>query len=332
MKVIVLHANKQPHAMAERVDLLRATGLVDHVVGGGDYKLMRSMPNSVVPYLIDVNAWTARIAAECIRTRRPWIIDTGDDPGTLARNRGRSRWTSTGYDLVNRIVVGGAVAAVCRGRFHQVLLSRFASGPVHHAPDSVADEILDETRPQGDRHIVGTFGSVAIPKTGDRAYGWEVIDVVAQHGGALTGIIVANGPGRGALEARAKRLGVASDIHVMDGMRMEQLIDVLAPVGFVTSIQSDDLAGWVRTTGKLPLSLGLRKYVVATAVGDVVSTLPHDALIRASDDVGIAAEIATVLDRGIPVTWGPDAVRRAEPFRRSFVAGELARFLQGVQP
>jgi hypothetical protein len=113
-------------------------------------------------------------------------------------------------------------------------------------------------------------------------------------------------------------------------MKLEALIGVLGPIGFVTSVQSNDLAGWVRTTGKLPLSLGLRKYVITTAVGDAAATLPREALVRARDDEGIVAEIATVVDRGIPVQWAADAARRAEPFRRSFVAGELARFLNAT--
>ena len=330
MKIAVLHANKQPYAIDERISMLKETGLVENVVAGGEWKSVRSVPTHVMPYLVDVNAWTTRIAMECFRARRPFIIDTGDDPGTLARNMGRPRRTSTAHDLANRIVVGRAAAVVCRGQFHQALLSRYARGPVHYAPDSVADDLLDEPRPEGDLNIIGTFGSVAVPKTGDRAYGWEVIDTVAYHGGALTGLIVANGPGRGTLEARARRRGVADKVHVVAGMKLEALIGVLGPIGFVTSVQSNDLAGWVRTTGKLPLSLGLRKYVITTAVGDAVATLPREALVRARDDEGIVAEIATVVDRGIPVQWAADAARRAEPFRRSFVAGELARFLNAT--
>jgi len=110
---------------------------------------------------------------------------------------------------------------------------------------------------------------------------------------------------------------------------MVELIKVLLPTGFVTSIQSNDLAGWVRTTGKLPLSLGLRKYVVASAVGDAVTVLPHEALVRAKGDDDMVSEIATVVGRGGPQQWGIDAVRRAEPFRRSLVAKGLASFLEG---
>ena len=328
IKMAVFHANKQPYAMDERISLLRATGLVENVVAGADWRSVRSLPPDVVPYLVDVNGWTAKIAMDCLRARRPWVIDTGDDPGTLARNRGLSRWTSTAYDQVNRIVVGRAAAVICRGRFHQALLSRFARGPLHHAPDSVSDEILDQTRPCGDPHVLGTFGSVAIPKAGDRAYGWEVIDAVAHYGGELTGVIVANGPGRAVLDERVKRRGVAGNVHVVSGMEMEELIGVLGRIGFVTSVQSNDLAGWVRTTGKLPLSLGLGKYVIATAVGDAVVALPAEALLQARDDGEIAAEIATVVDRGIPVQWAGDAARRAEPFRRSRVctrASQISR-------
>jgi hypothetical protein len=113
-------------------------------------------------------------------------------------------------------------------------------------------------------------------------------------------------------------------------MGMEELIAVLLPIGFVTSVQSNDIAGWVRTTGKLPLSLGLRKYVVATAVGDAVAALPAEALIRSESDVTVVSDIANVVDRGIPRGWEVEALRRAEPYRRSIVAHDLASFLESV--
>ena len=278
MRIAVFHANKQPYAMNERIQLLEATGLVEEVIAGSERQPTRLMPRGIIPYLVDVNSWTVQIVLECLRTRRPWVIDSGDDPATLARNRGSAHWRSTAYGLINRFVVGGAAAVICRGQFHQPILSRFAHGPVHYAPDTVADEILDRDILVGDSQIISTFGSVPMPRTGDRAYGWEVIDVVALYGKGITGVIVANGPGQSALETRAKRLGVASQVHVLGGREMVELIKVLLPTGFVTSIQSNDLAGWVRTTGKLPLSLGLRKYVVASAVGDAVTVLPHEAL------------------------------------------------------
>jgi hypothetical protein len=330
MKIAVLHANKRPYAMDERIELLRATGLVEQVIAGNERGSIRSLRAGVVPYLVDVNAWTVKFAIECFRKGRPWIIDTGDDPRSLARNLGSPRWRSTAYDLANRFVVARAAGVICRGQFHQPMLSSMTNGPVQVSPDTVADEILDREIAEGDPLIVGTFGSVATPRQGDRAYGWEVIDVVASYGGGLTGIIVANGPGRSILEARAKRFGVANHVHVLEGRKMKELIEVLLPIGFVTSIQSNDLAGWVRTTGKLPLSLGLRKYLIASAVGEAVIALPPEALVRASGDQEVAGAIASVISRGMPEHWEMDARSRAEPFRRSRVARDLKAFLNGI--
>jgi len=45
------------------------------------------------------------------------------------------------------------------------------------------------------------------------------------------------------------------------------------------STQSNDLAGQVRTTGKLPLYLACGRYVLASKVGEAALVLPPDMLI-----------------------------------------------------
>jgi hypothetical protein len=210
------------------------------------------------------------------------------------------------------------------------LLAAFARAPVHFSPDTVSDDLLDRVYPTGTPKTIATFGSTRLPRSGDRVYGWEVIDAVAAAGGSIAGLIVANGPGISALRGRARRMGVSGNVEIVPARPLDELISILSTAGFITSLQSNDLAGWVRTTGKLPLSLALGKYVVASAVGEALVTLPTDALIQPLPDKLIVKELGEIIGRGIPTGWSTEAKRRAEPFRRSLVAARLTEFLESL--
>lgn len=325
MKLVVYHGGRNALAIGERLEFIQQTGLVDAVVSG-DAPVLGSSSSSV-PYLIDVNSYTARVALRCVARRRPWILDTGDDPRRLARNLGKPHWKAEASGFVDRWLVRGAMAVVCRGIFHVPILAQMTSAPIYHAPDTVPDHLLDGETPLGDASCIGTFGSVGIPVDGDRAYGWEVIDTVAELAGTHRGVIVANGPGKCVLERRAVRMGVADAIEIFPGAPMEDLVSRLATVGFITSVQTNDSAGWVRTTGKLPISLAMGKFVVATAVGQAMVTLPREALVRCGGDRELSSEMARIIEKGIPRGWAETARALAECFRRSTVAAGLAEFL-----
>jgi hypothetical protein len=199
------------------------------------------------------------------------------------------------------------------------------------APDTVPDDLLDGNAVSdvGDPGLVASFGSASEPGNGDRAYGWEVVDLVASSP-TLEGLLVVNGPGIEALRRRAKRLGVSSRVVIEGPRPLLELAHRLRPAGFVTSVQSDDLAGWVRTTGKLPIALGLGKALVATRVGEASRVLPDRFLVDSAGDDELVARMAVVIESGIPDDWALQARSLAEWFRRSTVADGLGRFLASL--
>jgi hypothetical protein len=227
-------------------------------------------------------------------------------------------------------MVGRARAVVCRGSFHAPLLRARTAAPVWFAPDTAPDRLLDApAAPDPDPSLVATFGSAAAPTGGDRAYGWEVIDIVAADPG-LHGLLVVSGPGIDALRARAARRGVGDRMAVEGPRPLDGLVARLAPAGFVTSFQSDDLAGWVRTTGKLPIALGTGKLLVTTRVGEATRVLPERFLVEPGDDDTVVTGMGEVVRAGAPPGWPATARELAERFRRSTVAAGLGAFLRSL--
>lgn len=330
MKILVIHSGRHPLALAERLKLLETTNLVLDVSSGSEAAHILPRDRSVIPYVIDINSHTVRLMAALWRTGRSWVLDIGDDPSTLRKNMGGGRSSVAALSLVTRLAVCGAVGVVCRGHFHVPLLAKLARGPIHFAPDTVSDDLLDRVTSKGNDKLIGTFGSTPSLRSGDRVYGWEVIDAVASAGGSVAGLVVANGPGITALQARARRMGVSSAVEILPARPLDELVTTLSAVGFITSVQSNDLAGWIRTTAKLPLSLALGKYVIASAVGEALVALPPEALMQPLPDRLMVKELCNIVARGTPTGWTSEAKRRAEPFRRSRVAADLSTFLTSL--
>lgn len=326
MRAAVVLRSRAGLALGERVELLREAVDVDQVIlATTPREVVAQLGSASVAYLLDVNALTARVAALLWARRRPYVIDTGDDPATLAL-ASRGRPVALAQGSVEHLALRHALAVVCRGCFHQPILRSKTSVPVLWAPDTVPDELLDPAPTPGRDDLVASFGSAPAPRRGDRAYGWEVIDLVAADA-SLSGLLFVNGAGLAALQARATRLGVGPRVRVQGPCPLPELARGLGPAGFVTSVQSDDLAGWVRTTGKLPVALGLGKALVTTRVGEASRILPDSMLVTPGDDQQLVEGFGAAISRGIPRGWSETARELAERFRRSRVAAELGAFL-----
>ncbi|PZS17415.1 MAG: hypothetical protein DLM54_09755 [Acidimicrobiales bacterium] len=318
-------------ALDERVRMVSQATRVTEIVAADkpSEAVSRLVPGSLA-YLLDVNAVTAAAAAALWAKRRPYVVDTGDDPATLARPR-RGSGVAVAHGTVERLMLSRASGVVCRGWFHQQILRAKTSAPLLWAPDTVPDQILDDrgvTTPLDD--LVSSFGSASIPLTSDRAYGWEVVDLVARQAD-LRGLLVVNGPGIMALRTRAARLGVSARIQIEPAMPLRTLAGRLAPAGFVTSVQSDDLAGWVRTTGKLPIALGMGKALLATRVGEASRILPDCLLVSPGPDSDLIDQLAGAIAAGVPNGWDDRARALAERYRRSTVAFELGSYLGSLE-
>ncbi len=331
MTVTVVLSARGRLALNERVQLVQRAIRVDEVVvASRPDEVLARLGRRSLPYLLDVNKLTTAVALALLVRRRPYVVDTGDDPAALA-NASSGPLRAAALELAERIVVGNASAVVCRGWFHRPLLRAKTAAPVSWAPDTVSDTLLDSPPlPDGEDRVVASFGSARLPRDGDRAYGWEVVDLVARAPN-LSGLLVVSGPGIGALRARAARRGVSHRVTIEGSLPLADLARRIREAGFVTSVQSDDLAGWVRTTGKLPLCLGLGKALVTTRVGEASRVLPDELLVATSgDDDTVIGDMAAVIDRGVPAGWSSRARRAAERFRRSAVAASLGEFLAAI--
>jgi len=329
--VAVVLAEGARLALGERAQLVvAATGGAEVVVAASPQDALRRLPATSLTYLLDVNALTARVALSLAWARRPYVVDTGDDPAALARGS-QGPVVAVGRALVERMMLRQARAVVCRGSFHLPVLRTRTTAPMWWAPDTVPDDLLDghvESR-GGDPGVVASFGSASEPASGDRAYGWEVVDLVARCP-ELEGILVVNGPGIETLRRRADRLGVRQRVAIAGPRSLPELARRLGPAGFVTSVQSDDLAGWVRTTGKLPIALGLGKALVAIRVGEASRVLPERFLVDPAGDDELVTQMKGVIEAGIPADWASTAKTLAERFRRSTVAVGLRGFLASL--
>ncbi|MDQ3462292.1 MAG: hypothetical protein M3471_04560 [Actinomycetota bacterium] len=331
MKVTVVLAERARLALHERTQVvMEAAPGAEVVVAASPREALSRLVSTPLSYLLDVNTLTARVALGLVQRRQPYVVDTGDDPATLARG-GHGRLVAGGRQLVERLMLQRARGVVCRGSFHLAVLRAKTNVPLWWAPDTVPDDLLDGNAVSdvGDPGLVASFGSASEPGNGDRVYGWEVVDLVASSP-TLEGLLVVNGPGIEALRRRAKRLGVSSRVVIEGPRPLLELAHRLRPAGFVTSVQSDDLAGWVRTTGKLPIALGLGKALVATRVGEASRVLPDRFLVDSAVDDELVAQMAVVIESGIPDDWPSQARSLAEPFRRSTVAAGLGRFLASL--
>lgn len=330
MRIAVVVSSRGVVSLSERLDLLREAADVDEVVvASGPKEALGRLGRGPVPYLLDVNRVSAGVAGALVARGRPYVLDTGDDATALARAT-RGVAASVGFGALERQMVRRARAVVCRGSFHVPVLRTKTAVPLWCAPDTVPDKFLDAlVGPPPDPAVVSTFGSASSPSSGDRAYGWEVVDLVAANA-ALRGVIVVNGSGIDALRARAHRLGVADRVAIEGSCSLPDLATRLSSAAFVTSIQSDDLAGWVRTTGKLPIALGLGKGLVTTRVGEASAVLPGSLLVEPGDHAGVLARMADVIRQGLEPGWPCEARRLAERFRRSTVAYGLRQFLTSL--
>jgi hypothetical protein len=330
--VVVALAARSVPALAERLALLSGAVAPRVVVlrdRAGVAEVVAKARRGAPVYLLDVNRPTAEVALRLLAARRPYVLDTGDDAAALARGSGANAGVAAARGAADRLVVRGARAVVHRGFHHGPLLRSRTRAPLHFAPDTAPDDLLDSPPGPGDEGVVATFGSTGAPRAGDRVYGWEVVDVVAATPG-LRGLVVGRGPGLDALRARALRLGVADRVTFCGPLPLPALVEAVGGAAFLTSVQSDDRAGWVRTTGKLPLALAARRVPVATRVGEAARVLPDRLLVPPAPDSALVAGAVDTVRAGTPEGWPQTAGALAETYRRSRVADGLRDFLATV--
>lgn len=316
------------HPLAERIALLAEAGVNALVAAATPIDALRAArrvaPNCGV-YALGLDSVTASVVAWCVARRVPVVLDVGDDAYALARAAGSDPLRALPRWLVDAGARRTVPAVVYRGRLHPIL--RSLPPRAIWCPDTVPDSVLDTTLPVGDPEVIATFGSILAPDLRDGwAYGKEVVDALAADR-RLRGLIVGRGPGVEYFRQLAKDHSLEARLTVHDAMPLEDLLATVSAARFITSYQSNDRAGWVRTTGKLPLVLGSGRALLSSDVGEAALVLPGDWRIAA--ERGHFGEAAASRVAKLGDTEASSIARAlAERYRRSAVAARLADFLK----
>lgn len=318
-------------ALAERLELLADVGVHDVVAAESPLEALREVRRSRRGrgvYVLDLDSVTLPVMLWARAQRLPLVLDLGDDAYTLARASGRRRIEALPRLLGDSVARRAVAAVVHRGRMHPVL--RTLPARSIWCPDTVPDSVFELPLAAGAPDTIATFGSIGHPDPSGWTYGRELVDALEANR-SLRGIVIGRGPGVAFFRSLARDLGLSERLRVLDEMPLQDLLEAISAARFVTSYQSNDRAGWVRTTGKLPLVLGSGRALLSTQVGEAAFVLPAAWLLpnegRARFGPAVAARIADLGD-----TPASDPARElAAAYRRSVVAGRLGSFLDMLE-
>lgn len=218
-------------------------------------------------------------------SKRPYLLDTGDVIYEMAKSAGTTPWWKIpALGLVEDLTQDHASGIIVRGSKHQEYLRGLGYNHVHLIRDgcSPAASPEPEAVAQLKRHlnltaplIVGLMGSLTFSPTLQICYGWDLVEALAQlPENAVQCVIIGDGTGREWLEEKAQALGVWSRIRFCGRIPYEQVPLYLRVLDVALSTQTNNLAGQVRTTGKLPEYMAASCYVLASKVGDASVLLP----------------------------------------------------------
>jgi glycosyltransferase involved in cell wall biosynthesis len=249
--------------------------------------LMRVRPAGC--YVVDM-AFSGVLAAAFYRAISSCrvIVDTGDSIYELSRLSGTR--SSIGVWLTKCLEkLGLAISdrVVVRSHEHQALLSRQKIA-AEVVPDGVD---LAQFRPQAEAELrrqfgldgvvtVGVLGSLIWSPRWQMCYGWDLIEAIhLLRDLPVKGVIIGDGTGLPFLKKQCAAYGLEDRIVFIGRVPYDALPRYLNLLDICLSTQSNDLAGQVRTTGKLPLYLACGRFVLASEVGEAARVLPPEMLV-----------------------------------------------------
>jgi len=273
-------------------------------------------------------AMLAKLLLGCV-----FILDTGDAIVEIGKALGRG---SVGLALTRGLEVAGFRTAdqiVVRSRYHQNWLGRqgFRAEVVPDGVDAnqFAPDASSIVEPKQRRPLkIGVLGSCTWSPSLKLCYGWELVQVLRLLPAEFArGVFIGDGDGLPRLRRQAEEAGVAERMEFQGRVPYADLPRRLHELDICLSTQTNDLAGRVRTTGKLPLYLAAGRFVLATRVGTAAEVLPERMLIDYEDtlDAGypqkLAQRIESLAQQGEAFGYQPHCVELA---RRHFDYQTLA--------
>jgi len=265
----------------------RATAFRRYLVG-----LREMRPQAIYTFDLGIAGVAAamgyRRATDC-----PIIVETGDVMAELLRSTGRvGRF---GYMVLQRyeqMVLRGANGVVVRGTYHKKHLEALGIRVSAVIQDGVDIEQFQPFDVPELRRALGLDEGVTVGVLGSLHWvprlrwttGVELVEALARLPTAsVKGLIVGDGTGLPVLRRAAEQLGVGARIHFAGWMPYSKVPHYINCMDVCLSTQTNNLVGWVRTTGKLPQFLGCGRFILATRVGEAARVLPEEMLVEYSE-------------------------------------------------
>ncbi len=248
------------------------------------------------------------------------VVDTGDAIYELSKNSGnRGRLGLWLTRQLERYSFAISDRVVVRSHPHQELLAA-QKIPSDVIPDAVDTREFfpraeDDLRRQHALHgftVIGLVGSLIWNQRWQMCYGVELIEAMERLKHLpVKGLIVGDGSGLSHLKAMCSARGLAQRIVFAGRVPYETLPRYLNAMDICLSTQTNDTAGQVRTTGKLPLYLACGRFVLASEVGEAARVLPAEMLVTYNGirDPEYAARLAARVEA---LLQHPESLRHPE--------------------
>jgi glycosyltransferase involved in cell wall biosynthesis len=271
-----------------------------------------------VCYVFDM-AFSGVLAATLYRATSGMriVVDTGDAISELARLTGRSRTGVWMTQCLEWLALRISHRLVVRSHFHQQWMAArgFVADVIPDGVDTTQFFPLpndDLRRSFGFEGIttIGVLGNVIWNPVTDTCYGWELVELVRiLKEEKVRGIIVGDGSGITRLRARCAAYGIEDRVLFLGRLPYASLPPILNLMDICLSTQTNDLAGKVRTTGKLPLYLACGRLVLSTDVGEASLVLPAEMLIPCTG-IGGDEYPEKLASRVLELIRQPDTIHR----------------------
>lgn len=232
------------------------------------------------------------------------VVDSGDAIYELSRLTGsRSPLALWLTKMLEQFALSISHRVVVRSHPHQELLAgRGITADV--IPDGVDTR---QFRPERDLDLrrkynlegyttIGLLGSLIWNPRWRMCYGWELIEVIdALQDRPVKGFIIGDGSGLSELKAQCSMRGLDDRIVFVGRIPYDELPPFINLMDICLSTQTNDVAGQVRTTGKLPLYLACGRFVLASQVGQAARVLPPEMLVpyQGTKDSGYPNRLTT---------------------------------------
>ena len=245
-------------------------------------------------YIVDNLRLALRVALRHPRTT--FVLDVGDEAASLAATTGARAAEVAALFAAQRFVERRARGVVVRGLGH---VGALAARP-GRTPCCLVPDVCSTTAPRpparrgGAGLTLGFVGSSRVSRSAPPA-GWELPELLSALP-RCRAVAVVSGDGGSHILARAVQLGVQDRLRLVPPVPPEELGSALAEVDVCLSTQTTNLAGQVRTTGKLVEYLALGKVVVASRAGTAAAVLPPWLTVD-HDDVFSGAYVRAVARR-----------------------------------